>query len=152
MDESPAKDPVAAREILLTFYKENALQSRSYEQQRQTVTTTVAIAAAIVLGLSALAPDTASRIPAGLFLIVLGGHGFLACLRHYERGRLHVERVHAVREEISRSFPVLDLYAEANQKHARRFPVLSEKTARTNLIWLGLHVAVAGLGVLVVLL
>ena len=152
MEDSPATDPVAAREILLAFYSENAVQSRSYEEQRQTVTTTVVIAAALVIGLTAFAPTLASRIPAGLFLAVLGGHGFLACLRHYERGRLHVERVHAVRNEISRTFPVLDLYAEANLKHARRFPVLSEKTARTNLIWLGLHAAVAALGVLVVLL
>ncbi len=148
MDESQKNDPAAALEILLTFYRENAVQSRSYEQQRQTVTTTVVIGAAVVIGLASVSPAESSHVIAAIFLVVLGGHGFLACLRHYERGRLHVERVHAVREEISRTFPVLDLYAEANRKHASRFPVLSEKTARTNLIWLGLHAAVAGLGVL----
>lgn len=150
MEDSTQTDPNATREVLLTFYTENALQSRSYEQQRQTVTTTVAIAAAIVIGLAMVAPARSSDVLAGLFLIVLGGHGFLACLRHYERGRLHVERVHAVRKEISQTVPVLDLYAEANQKHAKRFPVLSEKTARTNLIWLGLHASIAALGMLLV--
>lgn len=152
MDET-RNDSAATREVLLTFYTENASQSRSYEQQRQTVTTTVVIAAAIVIGLAAFAPPgSRTDLIAGLFLVVLGGHGFLACLRHYERGRLHVERVHAVRKEISKTVPVLDLYAEANAKHSSRFPVLSEKTARTNLIWLGLHAAVAGLGVLRILL
>lgn len=152
MDELPQEDPAASREILLTFYRENALQSRSYEQQRQWVTSTVALAAALVLALAPLATGPVPRVPGGLFLIVLGGYGFLACLRHYERGRLHVERVHAVREEISSRFPahVLDLYAEANKRHASRFPVLSEKTARTNYIWLGLHLAVSGLGVLMI--
>lgn len=150
MDPSSNHDEATAREVLLTFYRENALQSRSYEQQRQSVTSAVVVAAAIVLGLVAATPDAATTIP-GLFLVVLGGHGFLACLRHYERGRLHVERVHAVRDEISKIYPVMDLYAEANQKHARRFPTLSEKTARTNLIWLGVHVTVAGLGALLIL-
>lgn len=145
MEESSRNDEATAREVLLTFYRENALQSRSYEQQRQSVTSAVVVAAAILIGFSMAKPG-ASHAVGGLFLIVLGGHGFLACLRHYERGRLHVERVHAVRDEISKVYPVMDLYAEANQKHARRFPTLSEKTARTNLIWLGLHVAVAGLG------
>ncbi len=152
MNDSLDNDRAATREVLLTFYRENSLQSRSYEQQRQAVTTTVAISAAVVIGSASFAPAGAPDVLAGLFLVVLGGHGFLACLRHYERGRLHVERVHAVRQEISRTVPVLDLYAEANEKHARRFPVLSEKTARTNLIWLGLHVAVATLGVLLLVL
>lgn len=150
MERSTPTDPNATREVLLAFYSENALQSRGYEQQRQMVTMTVAIAAAIVIGLCAVAPEGASHPVAGLFLVVLGGHGFLSCLRHYERGRLHVERVHAVRKEISKMVPVLDLYAEANEKHAKRFPVLSEKTARTNLIWLGLHVSIAALGALLV--
>ncbi len=148
MDESRETESSATREVLLAFYQENALQSRSYEQQRQLVTTTVAVAAALVLG---FAPDAGlSGVISGLFLVVLGGHGFLACLRHYERGRLHVERVHAVRKEISRTVPVLDLYAEANEKHAKRFPFLSEKTARTNLIWLGFHAAVVVLGLVTI--
>ena len=108
------------------------------------------VGAALVIGLVSLVPAERPNLVAGVFLVILGGHGFLACLRHYERGRLHVERVHAVRAEISRSFPVLDLYAEANEKHAARFPVISEKTARTNLIWLGLHVAVSILGLALV--
>ena len=151
MEESSKNDEATAREVLLTFYRENALQSRSYEQQRQSVTSAVVVAAAILIGFSMAEPDSSHAV-GGLFLIVLGGHGFLACLRHYERGRLHVERVHAVRDEISKVYPVMDLYAEANEKHARRFPTLSEKTARTNLIWLGLHVAVAGLGAVLLVL
>ena len=86
MDET-RNDSAATREVLLTFYTENASQSRSYEQQRQTVTTTVVIAAAIVIGSAAFAPPgSRTDLIAGLFLVVLGGHGFLACLRHYERG------------------------------------------------------------------
>jgi hypothetical protein len=150
MEDSPHDDPFATREILITFYRENALQSRHYDQQRQIVTSTVALAAALVLGLALLAPPGAANLPAGLLLIALGGFGFLACIRHHERARLHVERVHAVREEISNRFSshLLDLYAVANQKHARRFPFLSEKTARVHFIWLGFHAAVAALGLL----
>ena len=148
MDETKESASSATREVLLAFYQENALQSRSYEQQRQLVTATVVVAAAVVIGLAPRAGM--AGVISGLFLVVLGGHGFLACLRHYERGRLHVERVHAVRKEISRTVPVLDLYAEANEKHAKRFPFLSEKTARTNLVWLGLHLAIAAPGLLTI--
>jgi hypothetical protein len=146
MDHTTSSDAVAARQILLAFYRENAREARSYERQRQSVTGMVALAAALVIGLAPLAPAGAPRLAAAAFLVLLGGFGFLACLRHHERGRLHVERVHAVREEISRRFPILDLYAEANRKHASRFPVLSEKTARTHWLWLGFHAAVAAIG------
>ena len=153
MEENTPNDPFADREILITFYRENAQQSRHYDQQRQIVTSTIALCAALVLGLALLSPSSELRVLPGLLLIVLGGFGFLACLRHHERARLHVERLHSVRDEISRSFPshVMDLYAVANEKHARRFPTLSERTARVHYIWLGVHVSVAGLGLLLCL-
>ena len=152
-DDAPTSADLAAdRESLLTFYRENTLQSRHYDEQRQNVTAVVAMAAALVIGLAALAP--APHPLAALLLVLLGGYGFLACVRYHERARLHVERVHAVRDEISRRFPsqVMDLYAVANEKHAKRFPFLSEKTARVHYVWLGVHVGVAVLGVGLLLL
>jgi hypothetical protein len=100
-DAPTSADPATDRGILLTFYRENTLQSRHYDNQRQNVTAVVALAAALVLGLATPAPHPL----AGLLLVLLGGYGFLACVRYHERARLHVERVHAVRDEISRRFP-----------------------------------------------
>ena len=121
--------------VLLAFYEENARQARYHGMQRQAVAATVLIAA--VLGLLVVAVDGAPAGLAGVLLCAAGVYGFLACLHHHERGRLHVERLHAVREALWREFPggVGDLYGAANEKHRKRFPVFSEKTARIHYSW-----------------
>jgi hypothetical protein len=144
-----------AKDILLTFYAENSEQARHHEQQRQSLTNMVAAVAGIVLGLMALAPGglQVSRnyglLLHAFLLAVLGTFGFLASLRHYERSRLHVARVHAVRREISRLFPTADvsrLYDVANREHVRRFPRISERTARVHYVWQALHASIFALG------
>jgi hypothetical protein len=150
-DSSPDRD-AEAREILLAFYAENVEQARHHEQQRQTVTSVVALAAAVVVGLVAsrgpLPASGTTLFLAGALLGTLGAYGFVASLRHHERARLHVERAHAVREGLWQRFPggVGELYAEANRRHARRYPRLSERTARLHYAWQAVHVAVALVG------
>lgn len=146
-----------AREILLTLYRENSGQARHYEQQRQALASAGALVAAVVLGLLAARPaapvaDWVGVLAAAL-LIGVGATGFVASLTRHERARLHVERVHAVRREISRRFPVdvQALYDEAKRTHARRYPRLSEATGRTHWTYQALHAGIAGLGVLLAL-
>lgn len=142
------------QDVLLLFYAENARQSRHYEEQRQLLSNSVAIAAALVLtGASAARELGVATALGGLLLLGLGGFGFLASLRNHERSRLHVERLHAVRDEIGRRLPVdiAVLYESARVKHARRYPRLSERTARVHYLWQGLHAGIAGLGVLLLL-
>jgi hypothetical protein len=151
MDEASAD----AKDILLVFYAENSEQARHHEQQRQSLTNMVAAVAGIVLGLVALAPGgmrvggNYGLLLLGFFLAVLGTFGFLASLRHYERSRLHVSRVHAVRRELSRLFPadISRLYDVANREHVRRFPRISERTARVHYVWQALHASIVALGV-----
>jgi hypothetical protein len=145
MDDAGA----AARGVLVTLYRENSAQARHYEQQRQHVTAVVAVVAAIVLSMTAFQGSRdVARVRAG-FLIVVGAFGFLASLRHHERARLHVARVHAIRRELSARFPVDigRIYETARQEHARRYPRLSERTARTHYVWQALHAAVIAAGV-----
>ena len=147
-----------SREILLTLYRENSGQARHYEQQRQAIAAAGSLVAAIVLGLLATrgAPAGSSGfvlLPA-LLLLGVGVTGFVASLTRHERARLHVERVHAVRREISRRFPVdiQALYDEAKHTHAKRYPRMSEQTGRTHWTYQALHAGIAGLGVLLALL
>jgi ABC-type nickel/cobalt efflux system permease component RcnA len=147
-----------AREILLTLYRENSGQARHYEEQRQAIAAAGTLVAAVVLGLLAtreapLAPAWLALLPAFL-LIGVGATGFVASLTRHERARLHVERVHAVRRELSRRFPVdiQALYDEAKHTHAKRYPRLSEQTGRTHWTYQALHAGIAGLGVLLALL
>jgi ABC-type nickel/cobalt efflux system permease component RcnA len=147
-----------AREILLTLYRENSGQARHYEQQRQAIAAAGSLVAGIVLGLLAtrsmpLAYDWLALL-AALLLVGVGATGFVASLTRHERARLHVERVHAVRREISRRFPVdiQALYDEAKHTHAKRYSRLSELTGRTHWTYQALHAGIAGLGVLLALL
>lgn len=132
--------------VLLAFYEENARQARYHGMQRQAVTATVFLGAALVLAVAGEA-GTSSRL-SGILLCAAGVYGFLASLHHHERGRLHVERLHAVREALWREFPggVGDLYGAANAKHLSRFPVFSEKTARIHYSWQLVSVVVFFLG------
>ena len=90
---------------------------------------------------------------AGLFLAVLGASGFGASLHHLERSRLHVERVHVVRREIARRFPVdiPALYEEATRQHEKRYAVAQPPHRARPWLWQGLHAAIAGLGVILAL-
>jgi hypothetical protein len=149
-----AMDPSGAdaRAVLLTLYRENSGQARHYERQRQAIAASSALVGALVLGL--LATRTAplagawAALPGAALLIGVGVTGFVASLTRHERARLHVERVHAVRREISRRFPVdiQALYDEAKRTHARRYPRLSERTGRSHWTYQALHAGVAGLG------
>jgi ABC-type nickel/cobalt efflux system permease component RcnA len=147
-----------AREILLTLYRENSGQARHYEQQRQAIAAASALVAAVVLGFLAtreapIAEGWLSLLCA-LLLIAVGGTGFVASLTRHERARLHVERVHAVRREISRRFPVdiQMLYDEARRTHARRYPRLSERTGRVHWTYQALHASIAALGIVLAFL
>jgi hypothetical protein len=147
-----------AREILLTLYHENSGQARHYEQQRQAIAAAAALVAAVVLGLLAtretpLRHDWLALLPA-LLLVAVGATSFVASLTRHERARLHVERVHAVRREISRRFPVdiQALYDEAKGTHAKRYPRLSERTGRVHWTYQALHASIAALGGVLALL
>jgi hypothetical protein len=43
------------------------------------------------------------------------------------------------------------LYETAREKHARRYPQLSERTARVHYLWQAVHAGVAVLGLLLLL-
>ncbi len=138
-----------AQAILLALHHENSTQARHHEQQRQWTAAIVALTAAIVLGLGPLSAGQPLHQRYGLLLhavllLAAGAFGFFASLHHHERSRLHVQRVHALRRRISQILPVdiLDLYAEANREHIKRFPTLSNRTARVHYLWQGLHATV----------
>lgn len=145
-----ATPPDASLRILLAFYEENARQARYHGTRRQSVASLVGLATTLLLAAALLADPTAAyALLAGGFLIALSLYGFFASLHHHERSRLHVERLHAVREAMWAEYPggVGDLYGAANEKHRKRFPVFSEKTARIHYAWQLVHVASLGAGI-----
>jgi hypothetical protein len=146
-------DSPDGKDILLTLLRENSDQARHHEQQRAWTTAVVALGGTLVVGGVLAAGGTAhlggfDLVVAGFLLGALGGYGFLASLHHHERSRLHVQRVHVVRHDISQRSPVLilDLYARATAEHVKRFAWLSNKTARVHWVWQGFNAVVAAAG------
>ena len=91
--------------ILLAIYKENADQARQHEVFRQTITTLVAGITGAVIGLLSLKETAAvlhsPLLPvAGIFLAVIGTFGLIASMKHYERNRMHVERIREIRKAL----------------------------------------------------
>jgi hypothetical protein len=81
---------------------------------------------------------------------VLGLFGFLASLKHYERSRLHVSRMRAVRRALQAWFkvPLLQIEDIGKKMHEARFPIVSKEALRLHYVWQGFHALVMALGVL----
>ena len=154
-------EPITAKDrltLLLAIYKENADQARHHEVQRERVTALVGQASGVVLGLlggKAALGLGSPNIPlvAALFLMVLGLWGYFASSRHYERSRLHVQRLREVRLKLE----VLTLVALgamndlAEREHEKVFNSHAFRYRRTHVIWNAFHLLVAALGLILVL-
>jgi len=110
--------------ILLAIYKENADQARQHELFRQTITTLVAGITGAVIGLLSLKETTAvlksALLPvAGSFLLVLGTFGLIASLKHYERFRMHVERLRQTRTLLDELTSTKQLLSKINEEAAK---------------------------------
>lgn len=145
--------------VLLALYKENADQSRHHEMQRERVTALVGQASGVVLGLlsakagiDALGRGVSIGVP--IFLIILGLWGFFASSRHYERSRLHVQRLRQARKEIEdlTSVPLRDMNRRADLAHEQSFDPDSWRYRRTHAIWNAFHLIVALVGLVLLFL
>jgi hypothetical protein len=86
---------------LWRFYEEHAAQARQHEDLRASVTSTLGGFAAALVGFAGIGGLHPSDVPAGLLVMVFGLLGAVLSLKHYERNRLHVRVMGAVRDEIS---------------------------------------------------
>jgi hypothetical protein len=146
--------PVPDETILLAVYKENADQARQHELFRQTITTLVAGITGAVIGLLSL-KETAAVLQspllpvAGSFLAVIGTFGLIASMKHYERNRMHVERLRRARAQLDQLTSTKKLLAtikdDADKDHNPRYPFLSKK--RLNTVWNLFHLLIIAFGI-----
>lgn len=144
--------------VLLAIYQENADQARHHEVQRERVTALVGQASGVVLGLlggKAALGLGSPNVPlvAALFLMVLGLWGYFASSRHYERSRLHVQRLRQVRHRLE-ALARVDLGAInslAQTEQDKTFDPRSFRYRRTHMVWNAFHLIVAALGLILLL-
>lgn len=153
-------DPKDQQTLLLALYKENSDQARHHEVQRERVTAIVAQTSGFIVGLfgfaTSWATPTRAHLVIPIFLIVLGIWGYLAAWKHYERSRLHVQRVRQCRKKLS-ELSGLDLSGmndAAQAKHLQDFGKSALYESRTHLIWKAfpLLISVIGAAILAYLL
>jgi uncharacterized membrane protein YeaQ/YmgE (transglycosylase-associated protein family) len=145
--------------ILLAIYKENADQARQHELFRQAITTLVAGITGAVIGLSLKDASAALQGPlltvAGIFLTIMGAFGLIASMKHYERNRMHVQRIRAIRNALD-ALPgvtpqlLQNINSAADAQHRQRFPRLAQ--TELNKVWNTFHVLVMALGIALAIL
>lgn len=145
---------MAQKEILLTIYKENADQARQHELFRETITAIVGGVTGAVLSLSLKEATAALESPllplAGIFLAIMATFGLIASMKHYERNRLHVERMKGIRKALD-ALPGMPpnllsgINATAKTNHGNVFPWLSR--VKLNKVWNAFHILIIVLGI-----
>ena len=156
----PEAKPLPDETILLALYKENADQARQHELFRQTITTLVAGITGAVIGLLSL-KDTGAvlhspLLPVIVILVaVIGTFGLIASMKHYERNRMHIERIREIRKALD-TLPGItpqllqNINANAKNTHDPKFPHLSQ--LELNKVWNTFHLLVVILGITLALL
>lgn len=139
----------ALREALWKMYLEHCTHVRHHEAQRSTVAGALIAIAAALIGLAtfdrALTP---TDIPLTAFLCVLGLFGAVFSAKQWERASMHTERARAYRNKADNLLGgtvIFDLKQKADKAHNEEFPKLH--TLRLHKFWIGLHLLVALLAV-----
>jgi hypothetical protein len=150
---------MALEEVLLALYNENAAQARQHELYRQAITGVVGGIAGGIVGVSIKEAHTVLDSPllpaAGAFLALVGAFGLIATMKHYERNRLHIERMREVRVHLQ-ALPgmppgiLANINTRANGANDANYPLLSK--VRLNWIWNTFHLLVVVTGVVMIML
>ncbi len=148
-------DPKDQQTLLLAYLKENCDQARHHEVQRERVTAIVASTTGLVMGLfgfsSSWSHPSSVHLAVPFFMVILGAWGYLAAWKHHERSRMHVQRIRAIRKQLSALSGVdLDaIHAKAYTAHLARFGDSALYESRTHLIWKAFPLIVSLIGVAV---
>ncbi|MFI0242887.1 hypothetical protein [Streptomyces sp. NPDC016845] len=177
--DDPDRVKSAQIATLWHFYEEHAAQARQHENLRATVTSTLAAIAATVVGLCGVGGLSKADAPAAVVVILLGALGVALSLKHYERNRMHSAILNVIRNEIdsispagAKSLRKLREDGESrNQSEFRAFKLpevrvlgrrISLKRSKTtrkpspwvdgvrlHILWVGLPIGIAFIGVAV---
>ena len=140
-------------DVWVRMYEEQLRHVRHHEVLRsQSTNIIVAISAAVLAFLGTSFSDSSSPTLLGTFLVAINGYGLLMSLKHYERSRLHVEVASAYRRRVSEVPALGDHTLEATRQcahHAHKVNFTNTLGMRAYVLWSGLHLVLAALGVAV---
>ncbi|MYE60464.1 MAG: hypothetical protein F4X35_13200 [Alphaproteobacteria bacterium] len=142
-------------DVWVRMYEEQIRHVRHHEALRSSSTNFVVVISAAALGLFAADMISEWRWLLALFVVFINVYGLLMGLKHYERSRLHhavADRYRAVISETCKagSHEINELRSAAQREHFghSRLP----RWLRVYLLWCGLHILLAVLGILLLIL
>jgi hypothetical protein len=138
---------------VLAYWKEHREQLRQSENQRAVLTNFVLVIVAGISGFVVQQHFSLRTLPLSVLIVVIGLYGALAVAKYHERANYHLSQARALTRVLVDTGALVDsraLLDEFRQAHYGEYPRLGR--LRLNWLWIGLHLAVAVYGAVLVII
>ena len=138
---------------MLAYWQEHREQLRQSENQRAVLTNYVLVITAAISGFIVQQHFAARTLPLSVLIIVIGVYGAVAVAKYHERADYHLLQARALTRVLVWAGALADqatLLEEYRQEHYRNYRRLHR--LRLNRLWTGLHLGIAGYGIVLVVL
>jgi len=139
-------------EALLAQWNEQRQQLRQSETQRATLTNYVLVLASALTGLAVQQHLQARTLPLSALILLIGLYGAVSAAKYHERAEYHVHQARAITralQDLGALPDIRDQLTEARERHYSAYPRLHR--IRLHSLWTGLNLAVAALGLCLLL-
>ena len=139
---------MAEADAVLAFWSEHRAQMRQSEDQRATLTNFVMVIASALAGFIVQQHLQLRTLPLALLIAGIGGYGAVAVAKYHERADYHLGQARVLAKTLVGlgALPADETRLdEQRTAHNAKYPRLHR--LRLHLLWTGLHVGIAVLGV-----
>jgi hypothetical protein len=139
-------------DAVLAHWGEQREQLRQSENQRATLTNYVLVVASAISGLIVQQKYAGGTLVLAALIVVVGLYGAVSAAKYHERAEYHLSQARALTHVLEDMGALGDdvQHQEHRQAHYRKHPRLHR--VRLHWLWTGLHLAVAGYGVIMALI
>jgi type IV secretory pathway TrbF-like protein len=134
-------------EAVLAYWNEHRQHLRHSEDQRAVLTNYVLVITSALIGLAVQQHLQVRTLPLALLVTGIGLYGALTVAKYHERAEYHLCQARAltrIMKELGALPADETLLEEYRQAHYSKYPRL--RRIRLHTLWTGLHLAIAGIG------
>lgn len=138
---------------MLAYWREHREQLRQSENQRAALTNYMLVITAAISGFIVLQHFAPRTLPLSFLIIVVGLYGAVAAAKYHERADYHLLQARALTRVLVGTGALGDhdaVLEEFRQQHNRHY--LHLYRLRLNRLWTGLHLGVAGYGIVLAII
>ena len=138
---------------MLAYWREHREQLRQSENQRAALTNYMLVITAAISGFIVQQHFAPRTLPLSFLIIVVGLYGAVAAAKYHERADYHLLQARALTRVLVGTGALGDhdaVLEEFRQQHNRHY--LHLYRLRLNRLWTGLHLGVAGYGIVLAII